>query len=120
MRKNRAMVGLTLAALLMGTAVARASDNSSGDYKGGALYGPLPGQIFGLGDGYTARGAFGFAGRRAYGYRPYGYGAYGYGAYGYAGGPAAYGYAGPRSRALVDPTEGDDSAGHLRYHWQEY
>jgi hypothetical protein len=113
MRDNRAMVGLILAALLMGTAtVARASDNSSGDYHGGDLYGPLPGQIFGLGQGSTARGAFGFAGRSAYGYRPY--------AYGYADGRAAYGYAGPRTRALVDSTEADDSAGHLRYHWQEH
>jgi hypothetical protein len=115
MRQNTAMVGLTLAALLIGTAGAEAGDNSSGEPTGGALYGPMPGQVFGTGQGYTARGAFGFAGRRADGYRPDGYGAYGY-----AGGRATYGYAGPRARALADPTEGDNSAGHLRYHWEEY
>jgi len=49
------------AAALLGTAsIAQASDNSSGDYHGGALYGPIRGQVFGLG----GRGADVYAGPR--------------------------------------------------------
>jgi uncharacterized membrane protein len=101
---RKTTIAVAAAALMLGAASgAQASKDDSGDYKGGALFGPLPGQIFGLGQGMG----------------PYGYrgGAYRYGGYG------AYGYAGPRLRgggALIDPTEGPNSAGHFRDHWEEY
>ena len=33
-------------ALIVGTASAALANDSSGEYKGGALFGPLPGQVF--------------------------------------------------------------------------
>ncbi len=58
-----AAVALTLGA----TSNVHASKDDSGDYKGGALYGPLPGQVFG--HGWRRGRPFGIArGGRTYGY----------------------------------------------------
>lgn len=97
---NKTALTATLAAILIGTtSMAQAASDNTGDYKGGALYGPLPGQISGLRQGGTA---YGYAGPR----------------YGYAGPGGPYAYAGPQG--LIDPTEGPNSAGHYRDHWEEY
>ncbi len=69
-KNSKLAIGLA-AALLIGTAsIAQANDNS-GDYHGGSRYGPIPGQVFGQGQG--AYGSFGYGG-----------------AYGYAGPPGRY------------------------------
>jgi hypothetical protein len=74
MLKKTAM-GVAAAALLLGTASsAPAGDNRSGDYQGGALFGPMPGQIFSYGPGAS----YGYAyaprlygrGGRAFAYAP--------------------------------------------------
>jgi len=86
-------VGLILG--LIGTVSIAQAGSDSGDYKGGALYGPMPGQVFGQGQGQAAYGGFGYRG------------------------PGAYAYAGPRVRGRhIAPTE--NAAGHYRYHWEEY
>jgi hypothetical protein len=65
------------AALVLGAASsAQAGDNHSGDYEGGALFGPLPGQVFSYGP--ASVGPYGYAyaprlygrGGRAFGYVP--------------------------------------------------
>ena len=67
-------IAVAAAALMLGAAsTAQASKDDSGDYKGGALFGPLPGQVF------------------SYGRAPGG----AYGAYGYAYAPRIYGRGGP-------------------------
>jgi hypothetical protein len=66
LKKTTIAVAATI--LMLGAASdVRASKDDSGDYKGGARFGPLPGQVFGHG---WARGrAFGFTRRgRAYAY----------------------------------------------------
>ncbi len=66
-------IAIAAAALMLGAAsTAHASKDDSGDYKGGFLYGPLPGQVFG--HAWRRGRALRFArGGRAYGYG-YGYG----------------------------------------------
>lgn len=67
---STAAAGLVLAM----ASVAQAGQNDSGDYKGGALFGPQ-GQIFGV----PRWGAYGYAGPRgayAYAYAPRGSGSY--------------------------------------------
>jgi len=70
-------IAVAAAALMLGAAsTAQASKDDSGDYKGGALFGPLPGQVFSYGrapGGYYG-GPYGYAyaprGGRAFGYAP--------------------------------------------------
>ena len=50
------------AALIVGTASAALANDSSGEYKGGALFGPMPGQVF----HYARRGVPSAAGAFAY------------------------------------------------------
>jgi hypothetical protein len=70
-------IAITAAVLMLGAASsARAGDNSSGDYKGGALFGPMPGQVFGYGGAPGGAYAYAYApriygrGGRAFGYVP--------------------------------------------------
>jgi hypothetical protein len=73
-------IAVAAAALMLGAASsAQAGDGNSGDYKGGALFGPLPGQVFSYGPALGgAYGAYGYAyapriygrGGRAFGYAP--------------------------------------------------
>jgi hypothetical protein len=43
-------IAITAAVLMLGAASsAQAGDGNSGDYKGGALFGPMPGQVFSYG-----------------------------------------------------------------------
>lgn len=68
---SKLAIGLAAALLIGSASIAQASD--PGDYQGGALYGPMPGQIFGQGQGPSAYGNFGYGGRGAYAYAaPYG------------------------------------------------
>lgn len=74
---KKTTIAVAAAALMLGAAsTAQASKDDSGDYKGGALFGPLPGQVFGYGS--APGGAYGYAyapriygrGSRALGYSP--------------------------------------------------
>jgi uncharacterized membrane protein len=74
---KKTTIAVTAAALMLGAAsTAQASKDDSGDYKGGSLFGPMPGQVFNYGrapGGYYG-GAYGYAyaprGGRALGYAP--------------------------------------------------
>jgi len=65
-------IAVAAAALTLGAASSvHASKDDSGDYKGGARFGPLPGQVFGY--GWRRGRALGFArrgGAYAYIYAP--------------------------------------------------
>lgn len=62
---KRITIAVAAAALMLGAAsTAQASKDDSGDYRGGSLFGPMPGQVFGYGSAPGA--AFGYA------YAPYG------------------------------------------------
>lgn len=65
---RKIVIAAAAATLTLGAAPSvHASKDDSGDYKGGALFGPLPGQVFG--HGWRRGRAFGFArGGRAYAY----------------------------------------------------
>ena len=72
---KRTTIAVAAAALMLGAAsTAQASKDDSGDYKGGALFGPLPGQVFSY--GWAPAAAYGYAyapygrGSRALGYVP--------------------------------------------------
>jgi hypothetical protein len=94
-RKKLIAMSAALILGLAGTVSIAQAGSDSGDYKGGALYGPMPGQVFGRGQGQAAYSWFGYSGR------------------------GAYAYAGPRVRGrYMAPDE--NSAGHYRYHWEEY
>jgi len=78
---KKTTIAVTAAALMLGAAsTAQASKDDSGDYKGGALFGPMPGQVFN------------------YGHAPGG----AYGAYGYAYAPRIYGRAFGSAPSLRD------------------
>jgi hypothetical protein len=71
-------IAVAAAALMLGAAsAAQAANDTSGEYKGGSLFGPMPGQIFSYGPG-AAYGAYGYAyapriyarGGRTFGYVP--------------------------------------------------
>lgn len=61
---KKTTIAVTAAALMLGAAcsaqAAKDSSNNSGDYTGGALFGPLPGQIFSYGPGAAYYG-YGYA-----------------------------------------------------------
>ena len=70
-------IAVAAAALMLGAAsTAQAANETSGDYKGGSLFGPMPGQVFNYGTPYY--GGYGYAyapgiygrGGRAFGYVP--------------------------------------------------
>jgi hypothetical protein len=74
---KRTTIAAAAAALMLGAAsTAQAGDNSSGDYKGGALFGPMPGQVFSYGGAPGGAYAYAYApriygrGGRAFGYLP--------------------------------------------------
>ena len=72
---TKTTIAVAAAALMLGAAsTAQAANDTSGDYKGGSLFGPMPGQVFSYGrapGGYYG-GAYGYAyaprGGRAFGY----------------------------------------------------
>ncbi len=68
---KRTTIVVTVAALMLGAAsTAQASKDDSGDYRGGSLFGPMPGQVFSYGSAPGA--AYGYA------YAPYGRGSRGF------------------------------------------
>jgi hypothetical protein len=72
---KKTTIAVATAALMLGAAsTAQASKDDSGEYKGGALFGPMPGQVFSYGRAPGAAYAYapriyGRAGR-AFGYAP--------------------------------------------------
>ena len=87
---KKTTIAVVAVALMLGAASsAQASKDDSGDYKGGALFGPMPGQVFSYGS--APGGAYAYAyvprmygrGGRAFGYAPRMYGRGGR-AFGYA------------------------------------
>ena len=92
---KKTTIAVMAAALMLGAASsAQASKDDSGDYKGGALFGPLPGQVFSYG---LARGGAYAGGAYAYAYAPRTYGrggrAFGYAPRMYGRGGSAFGHA---------------------------
>src|SRR5215469_12068302 len=89
---KKTTIAVVAVALMLGAASsAQASKDDSGDYKGGALFGPLPGQVFSYGSAPGTGGAYAYAyvprmygrGGRAFGFAPRMYGRGG-SAFGYA------------------------------------
>jgi hypothetical protein len=74
---KKTTIAVVAATLMLGAASgAQASKDDSGDYRGGALFGPLPGQVYSYGS--APGGAYGYAyapriygrGTRAFGFAP--------------------------------------------------
>src|SRR5215469_2250315 len=107
MLKKTTIAVAAIALMLAAASSAQASKDDSGDYKGGALFGPLPGQMFNYG---SAPGGAYAGGAYAYAYAPRTYGRGGH-AFGYAPrmsarGGRAFGYAtSPRVEFPTAPWE---------------